>query len=525
MKITNILFRVILCAAPVCTATAQTPLISQLDVNNINADISSSSDLFWDFTNAGFEVPKGSGTHSAFVGNLWIGGIDNGGNLRMAAQTYRQAGTDYNPGPLDTVTGLPAPVAAWNRSWRLTRTQVQNHIANYGNVGYVVPAVIADWPGYNAGLNRNLAPYFDQNGNGIYDPANGDYPLIMGDMMVYSIFNDVKQHTESGCAPLNVEVHRMFWAFSQPSNPALNNTIFSRYVIKNHSGNTYTDVRTSLWTDFDIGDYVDDYVGTHIGLDMVYGYNGDAIDGSPPTGYGSTPPALGVYFLNSGLTASNLFGMTSTSPGGYPNSCSDFRNYAMGLWDNGSPITYGAFGMNPSNPVTTFMFPDNTNSNLFPTYGSWAEYSTGHAPGDRNMLATIGHGTMLPGGIISFDAAYTWSRAASGGQIASVNQLFTHAGQIIVLYNNGTLTGTVTSTSESPMQTNEPLMYPNPATDYIDLLSTLSDSEVTITDLTGRVVMTSSGTSRISVTHLPRGVYILSADYRGTAQHRKLILE
>jgi hypothetical protein len=131
---------------------------------------------------------------------------------------------------------------------------------------------------------------------------------------------------------------------------------------------------------------------------------------------------------------------------------------------------------------------------------------------------------MLPGGIISFDAAYTWSRASSGGQLASVNQLFTHAGQIIVLYNNGTLTGTVTSTSESPMQTSEPLMYPNPATDYIDLLSTLSDSEVTITDLTGLVVMTSSGATRISTAHLPRGVYVLSIDNRGTFRHSKLIL-
>jgi hypothetical protein len=508
------------------TASAQTPLVTQLDVNNISADISSGSDLFWDFTNSGFEVPKGGGTHSAYVGNLWIGGIDNGGNLRMAAQTYRQNGTDYIPGPLDTVTGLPAtPASAWNKSWKLTRVQVQNHIANYSNVGYVVPAAIADWPGYNAGLNRNLAPFFDFNSNGIYDPANGDYPVMMGDMMVYSIFNDVKQHTESGCAPLSVEVHRMFWAYSLPSNPALNNTIFCRYVIKNHSQNTYSNVITSLWTDFDIGDYIDDYVGSHLGLDMVYGYNGDAIDGSPPIGYGSNPPALGVYFLNAGLLASDVFGLTSTPPGSYPTTCNAFRNYAMGLWDNGSPITYGAYGLSPSNPATTYMFPGNTNPNLFPTYGAWSEYLSGNVPGDRNMLGSIGHGTMLPGGVISFDAAYTWSRASSGGQMASVNQLFADAGQIIILYNNGTVTGTITDIAENPLEKDQFLAYPNPAKDEIHLLSVMPESQILISDISGRLVMTATGSSRISVEHLPRGMYVLSVEHQGTWRRTKLILD
>lgn len=511
---------------PVYTATAQLPALTQLDVNNINADISASSDLFWDFTSSGFEVPKGSGTHSAFAGNFWIGGIDGGGNLRMAGQIYRQTGTDYSPGPLDTVTGLPAtPASAWNRVWKVTRTQVQNHIANYGNAGYVVPSAIANWPGFDVTLNRNLAPFADFNGNAIYDPANGDYPLIMGDMMVYAIFNDVKQHTESGCAPMNVEVHRMCWAFLQPSNPALNNTIFSRYIIKNHSGNTYTNVRTSVWTDFDIGDYIDDFAGTHLGLDMVYGYNGDAIDGSPPNGYGTNPPALGMYYLNAGLVASNLFGVSSNPPGSYPNTCTKFRNYAMGLWDNGSAITYGAFGMNPSNPVTTFMFPGNTNSNLFPTYGAWSEVSAGHPPGDRNMLATIAHTTMFPGDVISFDVAYTWSKASSGGQMASVNQLFTDAGQIIVLYNSGALTGTVTSVNDEPPSTEMLTIHPNPTSDYIELISLSPESRVIIRDLSGRVVLTSQGANRISVAHLPRGMYVLSAEHEGSLRQSRLVLQ
>jgi len=34
-----------------------------------------------------------------FSGALWIGGKDNGGNLKLAAMTYRQRGSDFWPGP------------------------------------------------------------------------------------------------------------------------------------------------------------------------------------------------------------------------------------------------------------------------------------------------------------------------------------------------------------------------------------------------------------------------------------------
>ncbi|MEZ4830315.1 MAG: hypothetical protein R3C61_29120 [Bacteroidia bacterium] len=41
------------------------------------------------------KVPKGSNRHSMFASSLWIGGLDESGQLRVAAQTYRQSGIDF----------------------------------------------------------------------------------------------------------------------------------------------------------------------------------------------------------------------------------------------------------------------------------------------------------------------------------------------------------------------------------------------------------------------------------------------
>ena len=38
---------------------------------------------------------KGGNKHSMFAGALWIGGVDDGGQLKVAAMTYRQSGNDF----------------------------------------------------------------------------------------------------------------------------------------------------------------------------------------------------------------------------------------------------------------------------------------------------------------------------------------------------------------------------------------------------------------------------------------------
>ncbi len=63
-----------------CTAPTSSFDIS---VNNVKARLMNGGDMWWDFNNAAYEIPKGGGVSSLFAGAIWIGGIDGGGQLKL----------------------------------------------------------------------------------------------------------------------------------------------------------------------------------------------------------------------------------------------------------------------------------------------------------------------------------------------------------------------------------------------------------------------------------------------------------
>src|SRR4051812_46594053 len=89
-------------AAFIINSIVNAQTFSLLDVNNIKARVNSDATLFDNMTagKCSFEVPKGSGLNTIFISDLWIGGKDEGNSLHLAAQTYRQNGTDFFQGPI-----------------------------------------------------------------------------------------------------------------------------------------------------------------------------------------------------------------------------------------------------------------------------------------------------------------------------------------------------------------------------------------------------------------------------------------
>ena len=75
-------------AAGCSPSTSQT----DLDVNNVRTIIMGGGDMWWNLSDARYEIPKDGNKHSMFAGALWIGGVDDGGQLKVAAMTYRQGG-------------------------------------------------------------------------------------------------------------------------------------------------------------------------------------------------------------------------------------------------------------------------------------------------------------------------------------------------------------------------------------------------------------------------------------------------
>ncbi|HMT29555.1 MAG TPA: hypothetical protein PKD91_09780, partial [Bacteroidia bacterium] len=224
-------------AAATKTAALCSPATSQteLNINNVRTTILAGADMWWDLSNAKYEVPVGSGKHSLFAGSLWIGGIDGGGQIKVAAQTYRQSGVDFWSGAIDTTTTdiVPGQCQFYDRHWKVNRQEVLDFVSN----GTTTPDIIS-WPGngnstYNEG--QYLAPFYDNNSDGIYNHLDGDYPgynlsatystvpgttveicnnYLFGDQSLWWVINDVGNlHTETQSNPIGIEIRCQAFAF------------------------------------------------------------------------------------------------------------------------------------------------------------------------------------------------------------------------------------------------------------------------------------------------------------------------
>lgn len=309
-------------AADCFPTTAQ----KDLDFNNIRTTILVGSDMFWDLVNGKYEVPKDGGKHSMFAGALWIGGFDDGGQLKVAAQTYRQTGNDFWGGPiqLGSLSITQDRCLDFDRHWRLRKEDVLKWSKEPGFEAKTPEETdsrldIIGWPG-NGGPGEDpfLAPYEDVNGNLTYDPDNGDYPrykftgdypmfspdipkvvcndYLFGDQTIWWVFNDVgNTHTESESEEvIGLEVRAQAFAFK--TNDEINEMTFYKYQIINRSSSTLNDTYFGQWMDPDLGEYSDDYVGCDVKLGLGFVYNGDSED-QGAAGYGFNPPALGVDFF------------------------------------------------------------------------------------------------------------------------------------------------------------------------------------------------------------------------------------
>ncbi len=459
-----------------CTpASAKT----DLDINNVRTTIMTGGDMWWDLNTARYEVPKGGGAHSIFAGALWVGGLDAGGQLKVAAMTYRQTGNDFWPGPLDTtaVSIDGTTCTAFDKHWKISRKEVQDFVDynnNVGPPGYSVPLVIQSWPGNgdaSLGQGHYLAPYVDVDGDGYYNYLSGDYPAydltgslgcskfqLFGDQCLWWVFNDKGNiHSETGAAAIGLEIHAQAFAFS--TNDEINNMTFYTYKVINRSTVEMTNTYFGQWTDADLGSFDDDFVGCDVKRGLGYTYNGDANDGTsalPTVGtYGANPPAIGMDFFE-GPVADAGDGIDNDHDGtideigeqiimskfvyynndwsiiGNPENASHYYNYLSGFWKDGTPFTYGddAYG---GSVTCDYMFPGDTDP-AHPTL--WSEESVPNTPADRRMMQSAGPFTLLPGAINYVTVGAVWARASTGGPSASVALMRVTDDKAQNLFNN-----------------------------------------------------------------------------------------
>ena len=385
-----------------------------LDINNVRARILNNGNLFWRGSPHVYNVPKGGPSNAIFASGIWMGGLVNG-QLRLAGSTYGPY--EFWAGPLNDDGTPPASCDPYDRVFKVSKEDV----VNYDGTGVATPD-LQDWP---TGLG---APTLDANGDLIdlvdqplasrvdrkINLAAGERPAILGDQMLWWIMNDRGNvHTRTDTPPMGVEAHVSAFAFNTAG--AIGNTTFYKYRIFYKGSVPLEQSYMGIFSDPDLGNFDDDYVGCDTTLGMGFVYNSDN-DDEGGEGYGGAPPAAGYDFFQGPLVTDDgldndgdgevdedgerlkmtafAFYNNNSSVTGDPGNGADMYNYMRGRWKDGQRFTFGGNGRDFSNIPTNFQFHGNP-----PEF--WSEFNsdgqgTAIAPADRRFVMATGPFTIRP---------------------------------------------------------------------------------------------------------------------------------
>lgn len=413
---------------------------------------------------AGFSGMPDSLSYGLGHCGLWVAGVDTGGIVRASgtkvplnplSQEYT-----FTPGPVGTVTD---DCARWDRFWTVSQTEIAMHKSDMadGVLDAPLPGILG-WPGSGnphfellQGFSLpigDLAPFFDRNSDGIYDPLDGDFPhpsgldtSVVPGQILWCLFNDLggKGSVWEPHHPLGFEYQTTLWALVCGDDDLLNNAFFISQKITNKTGAPMDSVAVAMVTAFAIGSDFDDYKGTAPALASVYGYNEDALDGSAnQAGLGLHPPCMALTYLNYPLYKSINFidgGACDPAPPMYaPSAPEQYFNFLHGRWRDGSPLIFGNDGhfspsWNPGLPMD-YIFPD-----LPFDDNGWSMFWS-HLIGFgicRKMVPSVLLGLMLPGDTRTVDMVYSYHRDTMTDHLGNVARMVDRLGELRQGYAQG----------------------------------------------------------------------------------------
>jgi hypothetical protein len=253
----------------------QEPASAWMETNSVRALLKANGTLFYN----GFRVPKTPADPTVKASLFrsvtpWIGGVDPGGNLKIAAGSLNAATSDFRAG----IMRKPG----YDRIWRVTKEQIVQHRADFADNGVIDNPIpdIMNWPGsLNFDENEDgveetvqVALFQDKNWDGVYDPEKGEHPsgarghLLpsrgLPDEILFFAFNDSTKHLYTKGDRLDIQVFCTVFAYKCPESEALNNTVFVHFNFWNRGSQLLDSLYVGLYLDFDIGHNMDDYLGS-----------------------------------------------------------------------------------------------------------------------------------------------------------------------------------------------------------------------------------------------------------------------
>jgi hypothetical protein len=281
------------------------PVHTNLNLNNISTFFNNTGNSDFDAVgqNSGFKYPKETGKTAVFMsGLIWGVKIQNDPQIRVGGSTYReglQGGKILNPGTAEDPNGSHV------RIYRVRPdvypggpvVDLSGEASDEGKTEQQIRAQYElDWNEWRA---DDGAPYKDADSNGVYNPTT-DVPGINGaSQTIWFVANDLdasKTQYLYGTGPIGIEYQATIWQYA--TNGALDNLFFRKYKLINKSVNTFDSMYVSMWSDPDVGDAGDDFVGCDTLLDLGFAYNADATDAIYQP---LPPPAIGFKLVRGPL--------------------------------------------------------------------------------------------------------------------------------------------------------------------------------------------------------------------------------
>jgi hypothetical protein len=408
-----------------------------------------------------------------YSSSLWFAGIDANDNLHVSANIYNLPSRTFYPGPYSTNGSYSDPdyLSTYNQGfirtsiWSISRGQILAHIANYNDPNYVMPSVILNWPAHGntaLGVAENLAPFVDVNGDGVYNPNDGDYPCVPGDFNVYMIMNDQAQDTVSNPSSMGLELHQVFYQFGDFAG-INSTTTYCHSKIYNRGAVSYPEFRFGMFTDFDLGNPTDDFMGVDNSRNLAYIYNESNLDVSigASIGWSDNPPAAGIKLLSSSFLShisipSNLSTMLPHEYWSFMNSIKlDGSPYL-------APTTEPPYDVNTEYEPTWFLYDGN------PVSGTgYSELTAQNAAGDRKTFTLLDSTAFNAGDSKTID--FVVLVAQGGNHIENVETLFNLADSVQLFFDdevlsNGCFTSAFSSVSSFAIP--DAIIYPNPARNH-----------------------------------------------------------
>jgi len=458
-----------------------------------NNPVTDGSGLFW---------PEGESETKAAIyqdGLLWAGIVS--GEVRANGNTYRSS---QQPGIIFPDGSIANPDSALFSIWKIRY----------------------DWGVFPPGFDRDRlaydyanwpvqigAPWTDHNLDGIYDPEI-DQPKLYGDETNWFVMNDMdtgRSHFVYGTHTIGLEIQCTIYGYDRED--ALKDAVFKKYRMINKGQNIVEDLYLGYWSDPDLGDASDDFVGCDTLLNLIYCYNADNNDGyGSGYTYGLSPPAAGylllqgpilqslstdsAYYNDKWITGYKNIDMTSFYL--YINSDNSFSDPVSGYYLGAEQLYGNLQGLHWNrNPIIDPHSGDSTN---FPLAGDpvsqtgWYEgtgWSEGPEAGDRRMQLGTGPFDFAPGDTQEIVIAIVLAQGED--HLDSVTKLKEKAAAVRRFYFTGDLTGIGNPASSSLVSFRLRQNYPNPfnPTTIINYeLPITNNVDLSIYNLLGQKVVT-----------------------------------